>query len=224
MAISDWPELERPREKLLFHGPQTLSDAELLAIFLRVGIKGKSAVDLARDLLNEFGGLRLLLESSQQQFCQHRGLGIAKYVQIQAVLEMSRRHLLSHLKRGDVIKNPLDTQRYLTACLRRYTHEVFACLFLDTRNRIICFEELVHGTLTSAFVHPREIVKRALEVNAASVILAHNHPSGCIEPSHADKNLTKQLQRALELVEIHVIDHIIIGDGKCTSFAEKGLL
>lgn len=224
MAICDWPLLERPREKLLAYGAHTLSDAELLAIFLRVGVKGKNAVDLARELLAEFGGLRMLLEAGQQQFCSYHGLGVAKYVQLQAVLEMSRRHLFSTLQRGDVIKNTHDTQLYLTARLRSYPHEVFACLFLDSRNRVICFDEVAHGTINNAYVHPREVVKRALHFNAASVILAHNHPSGHIEPSQADKNITRQLQCALELVDIKVIDHVIIGDGGCTSFAERGLL
>jgi len=224
MAISNWPSQERPREKLLTYGPHSLSDAELLAIFLRVGVAGKSAVDLARDLLTEFGGLRLLLEATQQQFCGYRGLGMAKYVQLQAVLEMSRRHLFSTLQRGDVIRNPQDTQRYLTARLRSYQHEVFACLFLDSRYRVICFDEIAHGTINNAYVHPREVLKRALHFNAAAVILAHNHPSGHIEPSQADKNTTRQLQCALELVDIKVIDHIIVGDGGCTSFAERGLL
>lgn len=224
MAITDWPQKERPREKLLAKGAQHLSDAELLAIFLRVGVSGKSAVDLARDLLTEFGGLRPLLEASQNKFCRYHGLGMAKYTQLQAVLEMSRRHLLAALQRGDVIKNPHDTQLYLTAQLRGHQHEVFACLFLDARNRVICFDEVAHGTITHAQVHPREVVKRALHFNAAAVILAHNHPSGHAEPSQADKNLTRQLKCALELVDIKVLDHIIVGDGVCTSFAEQGLL
>lgn len=224
MAISNWPHQERPREKLLIFGPHSLSDAELLAIFLRVGIAGKSAVDLARDLLTEFGSLRRLLEASQTEFCRHRGLGNAKYAQLQAILEMSRRHLFSSLQRGDAIKNPYDTQLYLTARLRGYQHEVFACLFLDSRNRVIGFEEISHGTINNAFVHPREVVKKALHFNAAAVILAHNHPSGHLEPSQADKNITRQLQSALDLVDIKVIDHIIIGDGGYTSFAEHGIL
>ncbi len=224
MAISDWPPQERPREKLLAQGAQSLSDAELLAIFLRIGVKGKNAVELARELLAAFGGLRALLETNQQQFCAYRGLGSAKYVQLQAALEMSRRHLFASLQRGKVIKNPRDTHQYLTACIRRYPHEVFACLFLDARNRVICFEEMAHGTINNAYVYPREVVKRALQFNAVAVILAHNHPSGHIEPSQADKRITRQLQSALELVDIKVLDHIIIGDGGCTSFAERGLL
>lgn len=224
MAINHWPQKERPREKLLAHGAHNLSDAELLAIFLRVGVKGKSAVDLARDLLTEFGGLRALLDTSQHRFCKYHGLGTAKYVQLQAVLEMSRRHLLATIERGDVIKNSKDTQLYLTSRLRSYQHEVFACLYLDSRHRVICFNEIAHGTINSAHVHPREVVKRALHFNAAAVILAHNHPSGHAEPSQADKNITYQLQSALSLVDVKVIDHIIIGDGNCTSFAERGLL
>ncbi len=224
MAISDWPVAERPREKLLDRGPSALSDAELLAIFLRTGVRGKTAVDLARDLLTAFGGLRDLLKADQTQFCDAQGLGTAKYAQLQAVLEMGRRHLGETLRRGDPLTSPDDTRRYLAAHLRDLDYEVFACLFLDNRHRVIAFEELFRGTINGTSVHPREVVKRALMLNAASVIFAHNHPSGVAEPSRADEALTRRLKEGLVLVEIRVLDHIIIGDGQNYSFAEQGLL
>ena len=224
MAISDWPEAERPREKLLSLGPQALSDAELLAIFLRTGIAGCNAVDLARRLMHEYGSLRQLLQADRRRFCATRGLGNAKYAQLQAVLELARRHLAENLKCGDALKNPAETRRYLTARLRDYPHEVFACLFLDTRNRIICYEELFRGSIDGASVHPREVVRRALQHNAAAVILAHNHPSGVAEPSDADRRITTRLQDALALLDIRVLDHVVIGDQLATSFAERGLI
>ena len=224
MPITDWPEQERPREKLLARGPAALSDAELLAIFLRTGVRGKSAVDLARELLTRFGSLRALLEAGCAQFCESPGLGDAKYAQLQAVLEMARRHLQEKLVRGDALSNIDDTRAYLTACLRAYPHEVFGCLFLDNRHRVIAFEELFHGTLDGASVHPREVVKRALAHNAAALIFAHNHPSGVSEPSRADEQITLRLKEALALVDIRVLDHFIIGDGRALSLAERGIL
>lgn len=224
MAITDWPELERPREKMLAKGPHTLSDAELLAIFLRTGVKGKSAVDLSRELLSRFGGLRALLTAERRDFCASPGLGEAKFAQLQAILEMSRRHLRETLQRNDALANPDDTRRYLMARLRDYAHEVFAVLFLDNRHRVISLDEMFHGTINGASVHPREVVKRALAHNAAAVILAHNHPSGVAEPSEADKQLTHKLSEALDLVEIRVLDHFVIGDGETVSFAERGLI
>ena len=224
MAITDWPADERPREKLLQKGAAALSDAELLAIFLRTGIPGKTAVDLARDLLEEHGSLRALLDANQQQFCRSKGLGSAKFVQLQAVLEMGRRHLDERLKRGDALSSPAETRRYLSRQLRDYHHEVFACLFLDNRHRVIRFEELFSGTLDGASVYPREVVKRALHHNAAAVILAHNHPSGVAEPSQADHHITHQLKEALALVGVRVLDHIIIGDGEQVSLAERGII
>ena len=224
MPITDWPLAERPREKLLAQGAATLSDAELLAIFLRTGIKGKTAVDLARDLLKEFGGLRQMLGAGQRSFCNHSGLGPAKYAQLQAVLEMGQRHLYETLQRGDSLTNPATTREYLSARLRDHPHEVFACLFLDNRHRVICFEELFRGTINGASVHPREVVKKALHHNAAALILAHNHPSGIAEPSEADRQLTKKLQQALGLVDIRVLDHVVIGDGEAVAFAERGWL
>lgn len=224
MAITDWPEAERPREKLLQKGAEALSDAELLAIFLRTGKRGKTAVDLARDLLTRFGSLRALLEADLSRFCEGEGLGEAKYTQLQATTEMARRHMMEKLSKGDVLESPDHTRRYLQSRLRDYPHEVFACLFLDNRHRVIKFEELFRGTINGASVHPREVVKRALEHNAASVILAHNHPSGVAEPSEADRHITQQLTNALRLVDIRVLDHLVVGDGETVSFAERGLM
>ena len=224
MPITDWPVAERPREKLLTRGPSALSDAELLAIFLRTGVRGKTAVDLARELLVEHGSLRALLNADRDRFCQSHGLGDAKYIQLQAVLEMARRHLYETLQHGDTLNSPETTSRYLTARLRDLPHEVFACLYLDNRHRVIHCEELFRGTLNGASVHPREVVKQALVYNAAAMIFAHNHPSGISEPSEADKHLTRRLKEALALVDIRVLDHLIIGDGPAYSFAEYGLI
>ncbi|KZZ41751.1 hypothetical protein A3759_00805 [Thalassolituus sp. HI0120] len=224
MAIRDWPEMERPREKLLTLGAQVLSDAELLAIFLRTGVKGKSAVDLARELLADFGSLRSLLTADLSTFCQSHGLGSAKFAQLQAVLEMAKRHLAEELERGDALTNPQLTQRYLLSQLRDRSHEVFACLFLDNQHRVIRYQELFHGTLDGAAVYPREVVKQALSVSAAAVILAHNHPSGVAEPSRSDRAITDRLTEALGFMDIRVLDHLVVGDGYCVSFAERGWL
>jgi DNA repair protein RadC len=224
MAITDWPEDERPREKLLRHGAQALNNAELLAIFLRTGVTGKSAVDLARELLAEFGGLVGLLSASEAAFCQAKGLGKAKYAQLQAVLEMSRRYLREEIAGRDVLTSPEATRQYLKSRLRAYQHEVFACLFLDNRHRIIEYKELFRGTIDGASVHPREVAREALRCNAAAVIFAHNHPSGVAEPSQADLRITQRLKETLDLVEVRVLDHIVIGEGEGTSFAERGLL
>ena len=223
-TIRDWPAAERPREKLLARGPAALSDAELLAIFLRTGVSGKTAVDLARELLQSFGGLRRLLEADRQQFCAHHGLGAAKFAQLQAALEMTRRHLQEQLQREDSLENPETTRQFLASRLRHLPHEVFACLFLDNRHRVIVFEELFRGTIDGASVHPREVVRRALQHNAAAVILSHNHPSGVAEPSRADIQLTRRLMEALALIDVRVLDHIVVGDGNGVSFAERGLL
>ena len=224
MTIKDWPPQERPREKLLHQGSQALSDAELLAIFLRTGLAGKTAVDLARDLIVDFGGLRPLLEANLVDFCAKPGLGVAKYAQIQAVLEISRRYLFESLKKGVALENPQQTRDYLVHELRPHQYEVFSCLFLDNRHRILSFEKLFRGTIDCATVHPREVVRRALALNAAAVIVAHNHPSGVCEPSQADINLTVQLKQALELVEIRLLDHFVVGDGSPVSLAERGLI
>lgn len=224
MAISDWPEQERPREKLLTLGVQALSDAELLAIFLRTGVKGKSAVDLARDLLNEMGGLRAILLADQKLFQQQYGLGQAKYCLLQAVLEMSRRHLRETLSKQDVLTDPKLTQQYLASCLRDRQQEVFAVLLLDSQHRVIKLHELFTGTIDGAAVYPREVVKLVLDQQAAAVIFAHNHPSGIAEASNADKAITGKLQQALRLIDVPVLDHVIVGDGEFTSFAQQGWL
>lgn len=224
MPIKSWPSAERPREKLLSKGPQVLSDAELLAIFLRTGVKGKTALDLARELLTSYGGLRALLEAERESVCRFPGLGDAKYAELQAALELCRRYLGAKLSRSGVLSNPNETRTFLVASLRGYPYEVFACLFLDNRHRVISFEELFKGTIDGATVHPREVVKRALANNAAAVIFAHNHPSGVTEPSQADVLLTRRLRDALSLVDIRVLDHFVIGDGEAVSLAEKGLL
>lgn len=224
MSIADWPAAERPREKLLDLGPKALSDAELLAIFLRVGCVGKSAVDLARELLQEYGGLRPLLEASQAEFCKGLGLGSAKYAQLQAVLEMGRRHLSASMKEGDLLTSPDLVRNYLSAQLRHQPQEIFAILFLDNQHRLIAYDEIFYGTIDGAAVYPREVVKKALARNAAACILAHNHPSGIAEPSQSDHRITTRLQEALDLVGVRVIDHMVVGDKEVISFAERGLL
>ncbi|WP_018935958.1 DNA repair protein RadC [Thioalkalivibrio sp. ALJ24] len=223
MAINDWPAGERPREKLLERGASALSDAELLAIFLRTGVTGKSAVDVARELLSRFGGLRPLLQADEAGFCAAPGLGQAKYAQLQAVLEMGRRHLEADLERGEALTSPTATRRFLRARLRDYPFEVFAVLFLDNRHRVLAFEELFRGTIDGASVHPREVVRRVLHHNAAAVILAHNHPSGVAEPSRSDALITRRLSEALALVDVRLVDHLIIGDTS-VSLAERGEL
>ena len=224
MAITDWPADERPREKLLARGPAALSDAELLAIFLRTGVTGRSAVDLARELLVRFGSLRALVAASQAQFSSALGLGPAKYVQLQAVIEMGRRVLAEDLRARDVLSDPAGTRRYLSAWLRDRDREVFVALFLDNQHRILAAEELSQGTIDAASVYPREVVKRALALGAAAVIFAHNHPSGVAEPSAADRVLTDRLRQALALVDVRVLDHFVVGEGAPVSFAERGWL
>lgn len=223
IPIKNWPLDERPREKLLLRGAQALSDAELLAIFLRTGTRGKTAVDLARELLHEFGSLRALFEADEGHFCEGNGLGQAKYVQLQAVLEMSSRYLKERLERGAALSDPESVRFYLSARLRHKPAEVFACLFLDNRHQVIQYEEMFHGTIDSATVHPREVVRNALKHNAAAVIFAHNHPSGIAEPSQADERITQKLKEALALIDVRVLDHFVVGE-QIVSFAERGLL
>lgn len=224
IPIRDWPAEERPREKLLARGAGALSDPELLAIFLRTGVTGKSAVDLARDLIREYKGLGALLSAPQARFCASKGLGLAKYAQLQAVLEMSRRYLWEELQRGEPLTTPDQTRHYLKSRLYGYPHEVFACLFLDNRHRVLEYEELFRGTLSGASVHVREVAKRALHHNAGALILAHNHPSGVTEPSQADIDITRSLKNTLGLLEIRVLDHFIVGDGEPRSLLEMGLM
>jgi len=224
MRIKDKPIEERPREKLLTRGAMVLSEAELLAIFLRTGTRGLSAIELAENLLIEFGSLQALMKADCMTFTQAKGLGSAKYAQLQAVLEMARRHTFEVINRGGVLTSPEATRAYLVDKLKAYEHEVFACLFLDNQHHILKFEELFSGTIDSASVYPREVVKKALAYNAAAVIFAHNHPSGINEASQADKAITQRLKSALELIDIRVLDHFIIADGRPFSFAEHGLL
>ena len=224
MAITDWPEGERPREKLLTRGAASLSDAELLAIFLRTGVVGKSAVDLAREMLTQFGSLTRLIAASQKDFCAIHGMGQAKFVQLQAVVEMARRALQEEMRSGDALNSPGAVRDYLKLLLGGRAQEVFMVIFLDAQHRAISSEELFHGTLTQTSVYPREVVKRALYHNAAAVILAHNHPSGVAEPSQSDRMLTDALKQALALVDVRVLDHFIIAGTSCLSFAERGMV
>ena len=225
MAITDWPQDERPRERLLAQGAGVLSDAELLAIFLRVGIPGKSAVDLARELIGHFGSLTQLFATSLEAFSAIPGMGPAKYAQLQAVLELSTRALSEGLKERNAFSTPGAVRDYLRLNLAGLPHEVFYALWLDAQNRLIVGEELFRGSLTQTSVYPREVVKRALWHNAAAVVLAHNHPSGVAEPSSADEHLTRELRQALALVDVRVLDHFIVaGASQPLSFAERGLL
>jgi len=224
MAITDWPLDDRPREKLLSKGSDALSDAELLAIFLRTGVNGKSAVDLARELLRRCGSLSGLCSASKQDVCDLPGMGQAKYAQLLAVLEMARRALKEKITNGSALSSPAAVREYLRLKLQALPHEVFAALFLDAQNRVIGIEELFRGTLTQTSVYPREVVKRALHHNAGAVIFAHNHPSGVAEPSHADETLTQALKQALALIDVRVLDHFIVAGSGVLSFAERGLL
>ena len=222
MSIKDWPAAERPREKLLARGATSLSDAELLAIFLRTGVRGRSAVDLARYLLQQFGSLRALLEADLRRFSTEPGLGPAKFTQLQAVMEMARRHLAERLRRDSALESPQAVKDYLKAELRHEPHEVFGCLFLDSKHRVLAFEVLFRGSIDSASVYPRQVIKRSLAHNAAALILCHNHPSGVSEPSQSDVILTRRLKTAHELVDVRVLDHFIIGDGEPLSMVEYG--
>jgi DNA repair protein RadC len=226
MAISDWPKGERPRERLLAHGAEALSDAELLAIFLRVGVRGKSAVDLARDLLARFNGsLARLTETPPQTLAKLPGLGPAKAVQLTATLELARRALSDQMKSGDLLGSPAAVRDWLRLKLGGLQHETFTALWLDARNHLIAQEELFRGTLTQTSVYPREVVKQALTHNAAAAIFAHNHPSGVAEPSAADELLTRSLKDALALVDVRILDHfIVVGQAPPFSFAERGLI
>jgi DNA repair protein RadC len=224
MAIRDWPKDERPREKLLAQGAETLSDAELLAILLRTGTRGRSAVQLARDLLAHFSSLRKLIAADRGRFCAEPGLGPARFAELQAAVEIARRQLAETLRAGPSLASPRATRDFLVAKLRDREHEVFCCLYLDNRHRLIHFEELFRGTIDGASVHPREVVKQALVWNSAAVIVAHNHPSGIPEPSQADEVITQRVKHALALVDIRLLDHIIVGDGASVSLAERGTL
>lgn len=224
MSISDWPLQQRPRERLIREGPQALSDAELLAVFLRVGVTGKSAVDLARDMIQHFGSLSRLFGVPLSDFSVIKGLGPAKFAQLQAVFELARRALGEELQSGVLLNAPKTVKEYLQLTLGNKDHEAFLVLFLDAQNRLLASEEMFRGTLTRASVYPREVVKAALAHNAAGVILAHNHPSGVAEPSQADDALTQALQCALTLIDVRVLDHFVVAGSHVYSFAEHGRL
>jgi len=224
MAITDWPADERPREKLLAQGASALSDAELLAIFLRMGVAGMSAVDLARELLRRFGSLTAIFAASHDELTQVHGMGSSKFVQLQAIFEMSQRALREEMQQRDVLTSPAAVRDYLRIKLGALKREVFMVLLLDAQNRVIASEELFAGTLTQTSVYPREVVKRTLHHNAASVIFAHNHPSGVAEPSRADEMLTKVLKDALALVDVKVLDHFVVAGNGVLSFSERGLI
>lgn len=226
MAITDWPEGERPRERMLRHGPQALSDAELLAIYLRVGVRGKSAVDLARDLLHRFDGqLGILVDASLNELASVSGIGPAKAAQLKASFELARRALNQEMSARDNFLSPAAVRDWLRLKLARRPHEIFMALWLDAQNRLLVAEELFTGSLTQTSVYPREVVKSALTHNAAAVILAHNHPSGVAEPSRADEMLTRSLKEALTLIDVKLLDHFIVaGNAQPLSFAERGLL
>jgi DNA repair protein RadC len=223
MTIKTWPVAERPREKLLQYGAQQLSDAELLAIFLRTGIKGKTAVDLARDLLTEFKGLKNLFAASLPQFCAKPGIGATKYIQLQAMLELSRRYLLEEMQTAEVLSNSVVTKQYLLAQLGHLQKEVFVGVFLNSKNHIIASQELFHGSLNHTSIYPREVVVAVLRHNAASVIFAHNHPSGDPVPSKQDIMLTKILTETLALVDVRVLDHLVVGKDRVISVREYTL-
>ena len=223
LTIREWPEAERPREKLLERGPQALSDAELLALLLGSGIPGCSAVAMARALLKEFGCLRELLGARLGRW-RRKGIGEARYAAVQAAVELAKRHLLEEVRRGSPLSSPQVTYRFLHAQLRDRPYEVFCCIYLDNRHRLIAFEELFRGTVDCAQVHPREVLRQVLLHNATSVIIAHNHPSGALEPSPADDFITRRLKDLLSLMDVRIIDHVIVGNGGCYSFAEHGLL
>jgi DNA repair protein RadC len=223
-SIRHWPAAERPREKLLLRGATALSDAELLALLFGTGLRGLGALDLARGLLNEFGSLRGLLAADRDRTLAAPGLGPARVALLQGALELARRHYGAALRAGEPLHSPADTRRFLTAQLRDRPYEVFCCLYLDNRHRLIAFEELFRGTIDGAAVHPREVLRQALAHNAAALILAHNHPSGVAEPSHADELITVRLRDALALVDIRVLDHLIIAGPEAVSLAERGVL
>ena len=224
VKVSDWPETERPREKLLKRGARTLSDAELLAVLLCTGTRRTNVMELARAHIAAFGSLGKLLDAGREDWKGKEGVGDARYAALQAVLELARRHLLEPLSARSVLNTPGDTERFLLAHLRNHPYEIFCCLFLDSHHRLIAFEELFRGTTDSAQVHPREVMRHALGHNASAIILAHNHPSGVREPSRADEQITRRLRDAMTLVDIRVLDHIIVADGGCFSFSQHGML
>ena len=224
MTIRDWPQDERPREKLWARGPGALSDAELLAVFIGSGRRGRTAVDVGRDLLGAHASLKSLIELDVTQMAVEPGLGPVNACRLAAALELGRRYLACDLRRPDALTHPAACADYLRARIAAFPYEVFACLFLDNRHRVIACEELFRGSIDGASVHPREVVRRCLQHNAAAVIFAHNHPSGVAEPSQADREITRHLRQALDLIEVRVLDHFVIGSGCALSLAERGWL
>jgi DNA repair protein RadC len=224
MGINEWSEQERPRERLVREGPQALSNSELLALLLRVGVRGKSAVELGRDVLQHFGSLHGLFGASLNDFSEVNGLGMAKYAQLQAVMELAQRAIAEQMQAGHAMTSPETVKRYLRMRFGNQRHESFIVLFIDVKNHLIADKELFRGTLTHTAVYPREVVREALACNAASVMLAHNHPSGTPHPSQADLNITQRLREALALVDIRVLDHFVVAGPLVHSFAENGQL
>ena len=224
MNIANWPRLERPREKLLEGGAANLSDAELLAVFLQTGIKGKNSLDLAREMIVQFGGLSGIMAASHRELCAHPGVGEAKAARFIAMKAISERQMLEGIKREQVLTSSAATREYLRARFRFHQSEIFSCLFLNNQHQVVKLEELFKGTIDGAAVYPREVVKRCLYHNAAAVILAHNHPSGTAEPSQADIAITRKLKAALQTIDVRVLDHLVIGDTEVVSFAERNLL
>lgn len=224
MPIRDWPKSERPRERLIARGPEALSDAELLAVIIGSGLRGRSALDVARGLIASFGSIRGLLQADCRDCLRAEGLGPARFALLRASVELARRHHLDALQSRPILASEKPVKEFLIAQLRDRPYEVFCCLHLDSRHRLITFEELFRGTVDGAAVHPRELVRQAVAHNSTAVILAHNHPSGVAEPSHADELITRRVRDSLALIDVRVLDHIVVGDGTCVSFAERGLL
>jgi DNA repair protein RadC len=220
--LLSWPVNERPREKLLQKGANSLSDSELLAIFLRTGTRGKNVIELSREIISQFGSLKSLFSASEKEFCSIKGLGTAKYVQLQACLEMSQRHMEEQITQQDVMKNPAQVKQYVQSRLVSKPNEVFAAIFLDNQHHVLAYEELFFGTINASSVHPRVVIQRCLFHNAAAVIIAHNHPSGVSEPSISDIDITKTLKTALALVDVRLLDHLIVAAHQVSSLAEKG--
>jgi len=217
-----WPEGDRPREKLLKKGAGSLSDSELLAIFLRTGTHGKNVIELSREIIQHFGGLKGLLAASEKEFCSIKGLGRAKYVQLQACLEMSQRHIEEEIALQDAIENPQQVKQYVQSRLTGKPNEIFAVMFLNNQHQVLAFEELFFGTVNASSVHPRVVVQRCLAHNAAAVIVTHNHPSGIAEPSLSDIDITQTLKSALNLIDVRLLDHLVVASHQVTSLAERG--
>lgn len=223
-TVKEWPVGERPREKLAEMGVTALSDAELLAILLGTGVRGKDVVTYSRDLMAEYEGIGGLLAAPASELLKQQGMGPARVMQLQVVMEISRRYLAWQLRRDDGFTQPAMVRDYLTAQLRHQQREVFVVLLLDSQHRLLKYVELFHGTINAAPVYPREIIKLVMQHNAAAVILAHNHPSGVAEPSQADQRVTERLKKALSMIDVDLLDHFVIGSGQPVSFAERGLL